>query len=165
MEDMERNKRKNQITFMVKLYFDKLDMDKSTLDEWTDKALNTFLDSELTVDEINDRLSDTFKNNKDSFDLEGKEDINVGDNSLDTEAMSEAINEGFKEDNAYDDIDVMFKDNEVNPTFEAEEGKVLVKSSEDHKDAGYIDNIVITTLALISFALCGIGLALLYLLK
>lgn len=134
MEEMERNKRKNQIIFMVKLYFDKLNLDSEKLGEWTDKAVNTFLDSDLSIDEINERMSDTLTNNKDSFSIEPKED-NV-------------------------DLSSMIQESE-NSIMENEDAKQLVKDNK--ADAGYIDNIVITTLALISFALCGIGLALLYL--
>lgn len=134
MEEMERNKRKNQIIFMVKLYFDKLNLDSEKLGEWTDKAVNTFLDSDLSIDEINERMSDTLTNNKDSFSIEPKED-NV-------------------------DLSSMIQESE-NSIMENEDAKQLVKDNK--ADAGYIDNIVITTLALISFTLCGIGLALLYL--
>ena len=134
MEEMERNKRKNQIIFMVKLYFDKLNLDSEKLGEWTDKAVNTFLDSDLSIDEINERMSDTLTNNKDSFSIEPKEG-NV-------------------------DLSSMIQESE-NSITENEDAKQLVKDNK--ADAGYIDNIVITTLALISFALCGIGLALLYL--
>ena len=140
MDDLEKNKRKNQIVFMVKLYFDKLNLDKEQLPDWTDKAIGTFLDSDLSIDEINDIMSDTFSNNKDGFSIETKEEN--------------------------EDMKFMFVESENSDVAqeEQEDNKVLVKE-DDRVSAGYVDNIVITTLALISFALCGIGLALLYLFK
>ena len=143
MEEKERRKRENQITFMVQLYFEKLNyLDKNTLGEWTNKALNAFLDTDLSIDEINDIMSETFKKKSEDFIME-------------------------REERNDSELKFMFVENEnEGVSQELDSSRQYVKSSSDlSSDSGFINNIVITTLALITFTLSGIGLALIYLLQ
>ena len=144
MEEKERLKREKQIKFMVQLYFEKLDyLDKNTLGEWTNKALNAFLDTDLSIDEINDIMSETFKKKSEDFIME-------------------------REERQDSDLKFMFVENESDSVTQEleQDSKQLVKSSSDlSSDAGFISNMIITTLALITFTLSGIGIALIYLLQ
>ena len=141
MNKREIIKRKNQITLMMKLYFEKVEYLKDkNLEEWTNKALSTFLYSDLSIDEINDRISYALKNKKNEFSLEDKEE-----------------KENY--------MKFMFVEDENAITKEEDKAKQLVKKQDDVSEAGFINNIIITTLALITFSLSAIGMALIYLLK
>jgi len=141
MEENKRTKRKNQITLMMKLYFEKVDYLKDKdLDEWTKKALDTFLDSDLSIDEINDQISYALKNKKNEFSIEEKEE-----------------KENY--------MKFMFVEDEESITNNEDKAKQLVKTSDDLNEAGFVNNIIITTLALITFSLSAIGMALIYLLQ
>ena len=133
MEDKE--KRKKQISFMVRLYFDKVNYLKDKdIDEWTKKALDAFLDSDLSIDEINEQMAKTFKNKDEVFKMNNKDE-------------EEYMRFMFVED------EEAYKDEEL------EKPKQLVKTN----DNGFANNVILTTLSLITFTLCGIGLVILYL--
>ena len=147
MEDKEREKREKQIRLMVKLYFEKIDyLDENTLGEWTEKALNAFLDSDMEIDKINDIMAETFKNRREDFIMEREEEKTLNNTEL----------------------KFMFVDNDnagMAMQQQQENAKVLTKTNDLSDDSGFISNIIITTLALITFTLSGIGLALIYLLQ
>ena len=73
-----------------------------------------------------------------------------------------------REERQDSDLKFMFVENESDSVTQEleQDSKQLVKSSSDlSSDAGFISNMIITTLALITFTLSGIGIALIYLLQ
>lgn len=65
----KKEARKDQISLLVKTYYDKFDFLKfESLDTLTDKALSLFLDSDLSMDEINDKLIAAVMERKKIFD-------------------------------------------------------------------------------------------------
>ncbi len=114
MEVSVQEIKKKQILLMVKLYYERLEqLHNQDLNQLQIEALEKYLDSDFTIDEINDLIAKDYIHKKSS-----KEEL----------------------------------------------AKQLVKVRQDNED-GYIHNMIITSLTLITFSLCFIGLILLYLLK
>ena len=107
--------KKKQILLMVKLYYERLDkLHDRELTQLQEDALEKYLDTDFSIDEINDLIAKDYLQNTVSKD--------------------------------------------------EKKAKMLVKVRQDNED-GYIHNMIITSLTLITFSLCFIGLIIIYLLK
>lgn len=132
----EKELRKNQITLMVQLYYKRVPfLQVEPLEDVLKKALDKYLDSSLTIEQINDSLAEAVMDRK--KDLGNTQEINQ---------MLEESDVVEKEDK-----EKAPQKKKINPNANGEEGM--------------ISSMIITTLALISFSLSCIGLIILYLLK
>lgn len=132
----EKELRKNQITLMVQLYYKRVPfLQVEPLEDVLKKALDKYLDSGLTIEQINDSLAEAVMDRK--KDLGNTQEINQ---------MLEESDVVEKEDK-----EKAPQKKKINPNANGEEGM--------------ISSMIITTLALISFSLSCIGLIILYLLK
>ncbi len=78
--DDEKELRREQITLLIKSYYNKLDfLHYESFDVLIEKALNLFLDSDLTIDEINEKVLDAIADRKRAID-ERYDDDNVKNN-------------------------------------------------------------------------------------
>ena len=65
----KKDLRREQITLLVKSYYEKLDfLHYEPLDLLIDKSLDLFLDSDLTIDEINEKMIDAIASRKKALD-------------------------------------------------------------------------------------------------
>ena len=107
--------KKRQILLMVKLYYERIDkLHHYELNQLQEEALEKYLDSDFSIDEINDLLAKEYIQN--------------------------------------------------NISKEEKQAKQFIKVRQDNEE-GYIHNMIITSLTLITFSLSCIGLIILYLLK
>ena len=122
---MEKAVREKQISMMAKLYYVRCPfLQKEPLDDWIKDNMDKYLESNLSIEEINDSIADTIREKKNDKEKE----------------LNSMMNE--KKDNSHE--------------------KKTKKKVLGDNDEGFISNMIITTLALITFALCSIGLVLLY---
>ncbi len=140
-EKDQRDLRKDQLSIMAKRYYEKFEfLHDKPIDQFIQETLDTYLDSNLTIEEVNEQFMDTLLSKK---------------------------NEEKQESS--DDLSLMLEDNQIREETkdrnEMVQHPVFIKKKKDFNEEGYINNIIITTLALITFSLCFIGIAVLYLLQ
>jgi len=134
--DSEKEIRKAKINLMVQLYYKRVPfLQTEPLDVVTKRALDKYLDSDLSIEQINDSLAEAVMNRKNDL-----------GNTQEIDAMFEEKEEE--------------KEEVKEEAFQKRKEKPGVKSEE-----GMISSMIITTLALITFSLSCIGLIILYLLK
>ena len=134
----ERDLRKNKITLMVQLYYKRIPfLQLESLEDVTKKALDKYLDTDLSIEEINDLLAEAVMDRK--RDLGNTQEINA------------MLEEKEKLEEEKKEQEVAVQKRKLKPGVKNEEGM--------------ISSMIITTLALISFSLSCIGLIILYLLK